>query len=68
MAINSTVVHSDSSSNPASGAAAMATVSIEQRLLESVRRHYQVNHQAEFLRLSEQVESLLAELEGITVA
>ncbi len=67
MTINSAVAYSDSSSSSTSGAAATA-VSIEQRLLDSVRRHYQVNHQAEFLRLKEQVESLLAELEEITVA
>jgi hypothetical protein len=42
------------------------TVSFEQldnRLLESIRLHYHSNHQAEYLNLQAQVESLLTQLQ-----
>jgi hypothetical protein len=35
----------------------------EERILQSVRLHYQTDHQEEFLRLKAQVESLLTEPE-----
>jgi hypothetical protein len=38
----------------------------EERILQSVRLHYQTDHQEEFLRLKAQVESLLMELETLS--
>lgn len=38
----------------------------EERILQSVRLHYQTSHQEEFLRLKAQVESLLMELETLS--
>jgi hypothetical protein len=39
---------------------------IEERILQSVRLHYQTSHQEEFLHLKAQVESLLMELETLS--
>jgi hypothetical protein len=38
----------------------------EERILQSVRLHYQTSHQEEFLHLKAQVESLLMELETLS--
>jgi hypothetical protein len=38
----------------------------EERILQSVRLHYQTDHQEEFLLLKAQVESLLMELETLS--
>ncbi len=38
----------------------------EERILQSVRLHYQTSHQEEFFHLKAQVESLLIELETLS--
>jgi hypothetical protein len=40
---------------------------VDERVLRSVRLHYQSNHQEEFLRLKAQVESLLSEIQTHSV-
>lgn len=40
-----------------------ASQPVDERVLQSVRIHYQSNHQEEFLRLKAQIESLLSEIQ-----
>jgi signal transduction protein with GAF and PtsI domain len=40
---------------------------VDERTVQTVRQHYQTDHQEEFLRLKAQVESLLSELKTLAV-
>ncbi|MGB8698648.1 MAG: hypothetical protein WCD18_04460 [Thermosynechococcaceae cyanobacterium] len=52
-------------SNVATAPDALAYQSLEERMLQSVRMHYQSNHQEEFLHLKAQIESLFAKLQTL---
>jgi hypothetical protein len=55
------------SSNVAAGSEAAICEPVDERTVRTVRQHYRVNHQEEFLRLKAQVESLLSELNTLAM-
>ncbi len=54
--------------NSVEGSTATLEITMEERIMQSVRMHYQSNHQEEFLRLQAQIESLMMELNTASVA